>query len=681
MPERAAERNQPAADQTDEPAQGVLLAERYRIQCAASLPEHDAPGAPAFQVTDLQAPSSRVFARICLPGTLPRRDLLPTLRQNRDVNLLRPIEWGAVDWPPLERACFAVLFERPERGPLVLPGQTHFAPMAVADLTQKVLAPAALALAQLSRRGIVYRAIRPDNLYGGGKGQQILLGECVTSPVAMGQPAAYESIESAMIPPLGRGPGTLANDLYALGATVMTLALGRVPFEGLDTDAIIAQKLGRGSFAALLGGERVPFGLREALRGLLADDVDARWGLAELQQWLGGGANKTVPDQADTRMDRPYTIGERECWGFRELAHAFGRDWRAAAGIVLDESFLKWAKRGLGDADLAGELGNTIADARRAAGPQGSAEARLVTRVCGVLDPTGPIRYKGVVAAPDGLGPLLAEAVRAGDRDGGQRICELIAKGLPVERMIAAEGGENAEVAVKVRPFRQIQQLLRHTGPGYGRERCLYELNPHMPCQAKAVEKAHVVTAAELLPALDRAVQKNGGLPTLFDRHLAAFVASRVKRSFDRDLAALEQLRGDSADAKLAMIRILAWLQQEYGPASLPHLGAWLGKELEDVVGRFASRSVRELARQRLDAVIESGNLTAILTALSDRALVERDKTGRRLAVAQYFEAQREILQIESARGLATAQLSGWRAAAAAAWAVAGVSLLVTALV
>ncbi len=681
MPERVGERDDKAAQAAAPPAAGAMLAERYRIPFDAPLPEFDAPGTRAYQAVDLHAPNNRLFARICQPSTLPRRELLAPLRQTRDINMMRPVEWGAVDWAPLERACFAVLFERPEHGPLVAPGETRFAPLAVAEMTEKVLAPAALVLAQLSRRGIAYRALRPGNLYGGGKGQHILLGECVTAPVASGQPAAYELIEAAMTPPLGRGPGTLANDLYALGATVMTLALGRVPFDGLDADQIVAQKLARGSFAALLGGERVPFGLREVLRGLLADDVRARWGLAELQQWLSGGANKSVPDQADTRMDRPYPVGGRECWGFRDVAHAFGRDWRGATQAVLDESFMKWAKRGLGDADLAVALGRAIADARSAAGPHEAAGARLVTHICAVLDPTGPMRYKGVVAAPDGLGPLLAEAVRSNDRDAGQRICELLAKGLPIERLVGPHGAESAETAVKIRPFRQIQQLMRHTGPGYGRERCLYELNPHMPCQSQAVAGAYVETAAELLPAMDRAVRDKGGLPTLFDRHLAAFVASRVKRNFDRDLAALEHVKGDSSEAKLAMLRILAWLQQEYGPPSLPHLAAWLGQELEGAAARFGSRALRALASQRLEAVVGTGDLTAILNALTDRTLVERDVAGQRRAMAQYRAAHHEILRIESGRGIGTAQHAGWRVASTAAWLCALASAIVTAMV
>ncbi len=681
VPESAGEREDQAANQDSAPAANVLLAERYWILAAKPLPELDAPGAKAYEAADLQSPSNRMFARVCQPSSLPRRELLVPLRQTRDINMMRPIEWGAVEWPPLKRACFAVLFERPEHVPLVLPGATSFPALSVADLTGKVVAPAALALAQLSRRGIAYRALRPENLYGGGKGSRILLGECVTSPVASGQPAAYEFIEMAMTPPLGRGPGTLANDLYALGATVMTLALGRVPFPGLDANAIVAQKLARGSFAALLGGERVPFGLREVLRGLLADDLKARWGLAELQQWLSGGANKSVPDHSDTLTDRPFSIGGRECWGFRDAADAMGHDWRAASRIILDESFMKWAKRGLGDADLALALGKALDDARRDAGPNGAAADRLVTQVCAVLDPTGPMRYKGVVAAPDGLGPLLAEAIRTDDREAGQRICEVLAKGLPIERLVGPNGSENAEIAVKIRPFRQLQQLLRHSGPGYGRERCLYELNPHMPCQSKAVEGAYVVTAAELLPALDRTVRDKGGLPTLFDRHLAAFVASRVKRNFDRDLAALEQLKGDTGETKLAMLRILAWLQQEYGPPNLRHLADWLGKELDGAAGRFSSRAMRTLARQRLDAVVGSGDLTAILNALSDRTLVERDAVGRRRALAQYRTAEREILQIESGRGIDTAGQAGWRLAATVAWLCALGSVLVTAIV
>lgn len=651
---------------------GALLAQRYLLLDNRILPELASPGTMACEVQDSQSASRGLFARVCLPGIIPRKDLLVVLRAHRDAQIMRPVEWGVVAWPPLRRDAFCIVFERPSGGPLTASGATTFPPMAVTDLTSRVLAPAARSLAHLAQRGITHRAIRPDNVFMSGEdASHVIIGECVTAPPAMGQGAAFETIESAMTPPLGRGPGNFTDDLYALGVTVLALALGRIPLAGMSVDDIIAAKLARGSFIALLAGERVPFGLREVLRGLLADNAKERWGISEIEQWLGGAMNKSTHDNPETRMDRPFTFRGKEQWGFRQLAHEFGKDWQAASAAILDEQFGKWTSRGLRDADLGEDVAKLIKSARIEAAGNPAADPRLVSQFCAILDRDGPIRYKGVVAMPHGLGPLLAAAMRDGARDDVNHICELIAKGVAMDWLSWRAEGDTSDLSVALRPFKNIQQLLRHAGPGYGAERCLYELNPQLPCQSKGVEPYYVDAVEDLLPALNSVVERTGGLPSVFDRHFAAFIASRVKRNLDRDFAAMEEARGDAVLAKLGMLKLFAGLQADHGPANLPHLCAFLATDLEKAADRFASRSLRAEVRRRVLAVADSGDLAALYNAFTDRALTQKDDTGRRAALQQFVAARRQIAVLQNTDFKDSARSAAWRLASFLAGAAA----------
>src|SRR3546814_18582294 len=90
--------------------------------------------------------------------------------------------------------------------------------------------PIGQVLRELQGQGVLHRAIRPDNLFWDDAAKsRLVLGECISAPVAMTQSAAYETNEAGMALPTARYEGTLSNDLYAVGVTLLALPteLGR----------------------------------------------------------------------------------------------------------------------------------------------------------------------------------------------------------------------------------------------------------------------------------------------------------------------------------------------------------------------------------------------------------------------------------------------------------------------
>ena len=652
-------RAESAADAVDE----IAVGERYRVQTATRLPEFDLGEAEAVAARDARNPGEVLFARICSVGLPPRIDLMLHLRHMAEGSILRPLDWGPVTVPGSAAQRIAVVFRRPQHPAILASYKSIVAPMAGEDIAKRIVMPATIALALLAQRGVAHRSVRPDNIYWDGAGRSsVILGDCVTAPPASTQPVLFEPLESAVTPPLGRGPGSVIDDFYALGVTVLILAMGRCPIAEMSDRDIIAAKMQKGSYNALMGGERPPFGLREFLRGLLADDPAERWGVEELEQWLGGGLRSTVQEGRAHLAERPFKFAGVEYTNCRALANAFGEKWEQAATVIHDPSFDKWLRRGVSDGTLAQRVADAIATDSEAES-RGRASPRLVSRICTVLDRTGPLRYKGLVAMPSAVGTILADAFQRGDNKMIGLVGECITRGVTLDWFAAQSTRVQITLESQVKEVRTMQQLMRHSGPGYGIERCLYVLNPNLPCCSALLKGRYVGQIKDLLPALEQIVAREGKLPAMFDRHLAAFIASRIKSNVDRLLTALESRGEDGKGPALGVLGLFSRIQSKFGPDSLPHLTQWFARELESAVDRFHSRSARDQLRKRLNAVGESGSLVDLNNCLNSETQLRRDETGRRQAAREYAGVAREIAQLESREFQESAQRSGWRIA------------------
>ena len=135
-----------------------------------------------------------------------------------------------------------------------------------------------------------------------------MLGECVSSPPAMAQPFVYETIESCMCDPASRSLGTSADDLYALGVTLLAILTGRSPCRGMNDDEILDAKLSMGSYGALTQDMRVSLTMMEPLRGLLNDDAEQRWTVEDLGMWANGRRGSPIQQTMATRASRSFTF-------------------------------------------------------------------------------------------------------------------------------------------------------------------------------------------------------------------------------------------------------------------------------------------------------------------------------------------------------------------------------------
>ncbi len=643
--------------------QEIVVANRYRILVDSALPDLDLGMAKAYVVRDEKTPKEPLFARICPSDAVPRLDILNNLKHMMDANLLRPVECEDVAWPGSTQQRIAIIFRKPDHGVMLPANEIKTNPLQPDELAKTLLGSAVLTLGYMAQRGLAHRSIRADNIYwhGGGR-NSILLGDCLSHAPALLQPVLYETIESGMTPPIGRGVGTIRDDFYSLGVTILTMAQGRLPLAKLSDQEIIEAKLARGSFGALMNGERPPFGLRELLRGLLSDDPFERWGLEQLEQWLGGGLRSSVQEVRTGAVERSFEFDGKDYTNCRALAAAFGKNWLKAGKVILDAGFEKWLRRGVADISLADRLRKTLSIGGLPDKEKGL-DARKVSQACMIMDRHGPVRYQGLIVMPTALGLALADAYFRKDTKAIKRIADAISSGAVLDWYTLQGGAETIIYEAEINQLKQMQQLLKHTAPGYGIERCLYMLNPTYPCLSEILQGNFVQNIRDLMPALEKNVEIHGALPTIVDRHLAAFIACRIKANIDKPLAALDSAQGDVTATRLGMLGIFARLQAKYGPKHLPHLTQWLAHELEPTVDRVNGKSMRDQLCARVQSLSGTGSLVGLHNCLNNDKIIRQDEIARKKAVKEFSDAAREIAQLESKEFQESAQRLGWRIA------------------
>ncbi|QCO14292.1 serine/threonine protein kinase [Azospirillum brasilense] len=636
-----------AADRMMANAEPVKLAERYEIHPNAPLAALNTIGGNAYTAKPLRDKRSEAFAIIGHGATLARTDIAATIASLDNQAHMRLLDWGMVDWPASQGRRLCMIFERPAGKRLMNSLTEATDPIPEDHLTRQIIHPLVAALKELSSRGVVHGAIRPTNLYYRDlASSSLMLGECLSTPPGYGQPVLLETVERGMASPAGRGSGTMADDLYSLGVTLLLLLLGRNPVATLEDEAILQAKIERGSYPALVGQMRLPLAISEVIRGLLVDDPKQRWTLQDLDLWVAGRRLSPKQPQVPRRAARPLEFQGQDYWHCRTLARAFARHVAPAATVIEGGELDKWLRRSMGDDARAEAVANAVQTASTT-GKGGSMAERLVSRVCMALDPAAPIRYRGKAMMPDGIGTMLADAFLRGESP--QPSAEVLANQLPMF-WVSVQSDFRPEFVPMVQNFDQVRGLLDRTGHGLGVERVLYEMNPTMPCISPLVAKQMPTNPAELLRALDWMGAGSERHKDPIDRHIAAFLAVRHRRT---DEMLYTQL-GSSIEPMrrvIAMLTILADVQARTGTDGLSHLAAWVVSLLDPAFRRFHSRPHQDNVRKQADSAAHNGRLGDLLKIVDDPEALRRDKLEFEAAQIAYREADAEINKLRQSIG------------------------------
>lgn len=621
----------------------ALLHPRFEIAFEQPLPEYDGAYAKAYRVqvkttrnTGLPAVSyaaTPLMALVC-EGLLPIRiDGMAMLRSMPESGIIPVLDSGVIVDPATGKRHYAFIYPIPFKKRLAPLGEAMpFSPLKETVVIDALVKPLGHALMQLEKTRLFHGSIRASNVFY-NPGEPALLGDALAAPLAWGQPVVYETLERGMASPMARGEGNAAVDFYAFGMVLVAALKGETPLRGLADAAILDLKAARGSYLAAVGEKRFGNGLAELLRGLLADDEAQRWGSKEFDMWLLG--RRLTPRQALPlkRATRPLHFGGEDFVELRPLMAAFAKDIKNAAALIHSHDFERWIANAINNPEVLTLLKDSITAAKRMR--LGHEEDRLITSVMLAMDTKAPIRYRGVVVFPQGIGGLLAELVLHG-------------KSPALLREIITNGFSRywGFYQSKKSPDRVLHdQLLEHAAAaienqalGQGLERALYELNPFLPCLSPHLRDAYGCDSRDVLEAMDKQARK-GTLTQaqLMDRHIAAFLLLRDKKTLASAIRAIEQASSPMPHC-VALLNLYADLQYRHGSIALPGLAAVLLPAAEESAKRFHLRRRQEKARNALKQAAASGNLVTMLNLVDNPDSLEED--AREFAAAQQQHQQ-----------------------------------------
>ncbi len=615
----------------------VEVRERYDVDSGKPVPALDSQPAVAHACNHKRDSKRTLYALICDPKLPPRLDVVGILRRIDHRNLLRALDWDVIDWPPEGRRCPVIIMERPGGGRVFEGLESVNPPMQEERVVRFFIEPITQILREMHTLGTYHRMIRPDNLYWmGSEQQEMIVGECYSSPPGITNPVAYETLECSLAAAAGRGEGGSENDLYAVGVTMLALLTGQSPLAGRPDEEIVRLKLSGGSYAALVQNHRVSLTMMEPLRGLLNDDPSERWSLEELSLWLNGRRLSPKQQSMPSKGSRALTIAGRDYSTAREVANAMHRNWDHAAILISSGALDTWLRRSLGEEDRveAVNLAKTGANEN---------QDRLIARVLIALDPDGPIRLRELSATIEGLGTLIASFSQ--DTSARQLFSSVLSMALVpfwMEQQKRLEPGQLRHM----NRLDKVRAVLNQTGLGFGLERTLYELNSSLPCQSELFERDFVPTLDHIIPALERICAGDSPPARLIDRHVAAFLGTHFKRAIGGELRDIDRAP-DEEDGRLAQVRILATLQDTlHRGVAFSHLCTNSAKLLEPAISRFHSRDRRKKIRGKLRKAAKSGRLQELLNVIDDTKEVAEDKGGFDQASMEYTRATQSLIML-----------------------------------
>ena len=621
-----------------------LIGGRYAIDFNRPLPMA-APGEQAYAIEERDSRPA-LMAVQSQPGLPPRARVLSALLPERITGLLCPLAHGPAALRSGEQAYFVVC-EAPGGRPIsesrrVWPEY---------ELIEYVLRPIAGVLEALATRNVTHRAIRPENVFQVAPGERVVLGAAWSQPAGFAQSALYEPPYVASCLPAGRGDGSIADDVYALGVLLVVLALGVNPLEGLTPDAVIRRKLDLGSFVAIVGDRRLPVAIAELVRSMLVDDPEHRPSPTLLGNPETARARRFAASPL-RRAQRAIEIEGEAVWNTRVLAYAIGRNPQPGVALLRSGVVAQWVKRSLGDSALAARVEEVERIRAIATSVDAREDALLLTRAVAILDPLAPLCWPGATVWHDGIGPALVH---------GNAIAP--AQSAAIEATIKAEAvsawaGARSErcnpIAVRSDALRWRTVLI---GPNadFAKLRLAYALNPLQACASPLLVGQIVTGPAELLLALEAAAATARGTPPV-DRQIAAFLAGKRDDRTCTEIPDPGGLPTIEADP-LAQLRLLARLQASVHPAPLPKLAAWLAEVISPALSRFRSQSCRARLDLHLRTQAKTGSLPALLQCLDEASERRNDRAGWEVAKVRVQEIDAALAQRSDDQAIRDASL------------------------
>lgn len=610
--DKAAESAEQALEQGAEKVdkKKVLLKERYDINFNAPLENLNSNGARAYKVSDRIDTRRELFALICNRETCPRSSLLPYVKSIDHPNIMKLVEYGIIRDPIQKSNCIALIYVLPQGGK-VLDHLDELNLKVNHSRLKHIILGLISAAEALKGYGIIHRSIRPDNLFFRNKDcTEVIVGDCLASFPAYHQPAAYETIESLMAMPAGRGNGTEKNDIYAIGATCLSLLYGKELLSDLSVSEVIRLKMKKGSFNILSTEEKIPTSLVSVFKGLLADDNNARWNFIQTYNYLEGKTPYIASHNLQEKLKRSLTINGEKCSSAKEVAYALYLNPNDGWEIIKSGKLLEWVKNGLENDEIYSHIEKLVSQT-----DESSSHDMVISQICILLDHAAPIHIRDISVFPDGASKAIYYCMQ-------HNINLNNFYDLFNSELIRNWYLEQPDLRTPMN-LSELRININRKDIGYGLERIIYELDEDLPCLSPLLGEEYVNTGARVLKALDANYPNIKGEIRPYDKNIIAFLRCKLGKKID---GIILDLNANKEGMQIsAIIRLYADMQKKYGPVQLINLGQWLSSISKPVIESYHNLKLQKKIEKDLAKVAKSGKIIEICQALEDPETKEKD--------------------------------------------------------
>lgn len=625
-----------------------MLQGRWHINLSEPIPDFNTSSAIAYTATDITDAQKPYIALVCEPGKVQRYDVIEQVMTIEHRAVLPLKAFGAVELSAGEAQRMVVIYERPpgrKLSELVNSRKFSHNPH---YLLEHVLIPLITGLEHFNALGISHGLINPNNIYFDDHGA--VLGPCVTEPCGFDQPYMYESIERMEAHPAGKGEGSTSQDYYALAVVLLYILHGPEHFNGFTQEALMFHILKDGAYHVLMRDREVPEIFYDFLRGTMTQSPEDRWGEKQLKAWLGGKRYNVLPPPPPADAVRPFEFKDIQVNNRRELAYLFAADWLHMLSAIQSNTLSHWVTVSLRNKELAEMIARLCRSAVDASGKNEVMASEMLSNIVLLLDPLGPLRIRQMGWHVEAINTAFAEMYLQKATLELQFMAKFVETNM-INYWVNMQIKRKPEYEVTldmndlVHRVDRLRNCIRNAGFGFGLERMLYDLNPHMPCQSELFENRYVQTLPQLLRQLDKTCLtiENGDI---MDRHIAAFIASKLQIQNEIRLNELSSIPALATSRDMVALYLLGLVQERVEPMRLPGLTHWFALRLLPLMDSIHSRTLRQKMKTMLGNLAPLGLTQKMADLLIMADYAEADSNGFDKALANYRKNAAEIISL-----------------------------------
>lgn len=614
----------------------------FEIHLDKPVSQHSNALVNSYEATNKSDPTHKYYASICMPKVIPRFHNFETLK-SINAPLVKPIDYDFIKTDKFTQKCPVFVFAMPEGGRVYDPNKRYDELMIIED----IIRPMAYVIEECHSHRITHRNINPGQLfYFDDNNKKILLGESITTPAGSLQPKLFEPISSMMANPLARPENIIEDDLYAMGMTIAVLYQTNNPLLTLSTEEIFNGKVEKSSYWFV--AEKISFSSRvsQLLNGLLADNPRQRWSIDTVNTWLRGDKVSHIVDSKKKSIRKQVSFNNKKYYNIKTLAHALGLNPRSACLFIREGKLTEWLNM-VGQFELAKKAEYFIShDAKVKAGNNSTLkDYLLIARICLLLDPLGPVYFNKYAFDFYALGNLFPLEF---DKP---HFCKTVHDLYSTDLAKHVINYKSFSPGIKSQALTlagDIQTYLSKQIPGYGIERCLYELSPNYACQSPLIKEEYIFDIYKLIDPLEASAKSGQKVISIpMEKHLLSFMAAHSPKEL-KGFFAILITSSVLSKSVYSLLKIFEHLQRKSKNKKHPYLTKQFQAFSTALSQIFHSKKRRETKAKSIEKATKDGLFSTILHEIDKVESRQQDEKEFRHAKKKFLENCKKIAEFES---------------------------------